>query len=57
MGINIANLPGYWSSIMPITLEQDFAEYALTQTVNGQTRLHLVGFVRDSNGQWKIEQF
>ena len=57
LGSEIANLPGYWSSAIPILLEQDVAEYAVTQTVNGQERLHLIGFIRDDNGQWLIEQF
>jgi hypothetical protein len=56
IGSEIRNLTGYWTSTIPIMLTNDYAEYALKQTVNGQTRLHIVGFSRDSNGQWVVEQ-
>ncbi|VAW74960.1 hypothetical protein MNBD_GAMMA15-813 [hydrothermal vent metagenome] len=56
LGNEIQNLTGYWTQAIPIVLKSDYAEYAVKQTVNGQTRLHIIGFSRDSNGQWVIEQ-
>lgn len=56
LGDDVKTLTSYWSKAVPLLLEKDYAEYAVTQTFNGQTRLHIIGFSRDSNGQWSIEQ-
>jgi len=56
LGNDIKNLTSFWSKAVPLIVEKDYAEYAVTQTANGKTRLHIIGFSRDSNGQWGIEQ-
>lgn len=56
LGDDIKTLTSYWSKAVPLIVEKDYAEYAVTQAVNGQTRLHIIGFSRDSNGLWNIEQ-
>jgi len=56
LGNGIRNMTRNWSQAIPLIVEKDYAEYAVRQTVNGQTRLHIIGFIRDSNGQWLIDQ-
>ncbi len=56
LGDGIRDLTANWSQAVPLIVEKDYAEYAVTQTINGQTRMHIIGFIRDSDGQWMIDQ-
>ncbi len=51
----ITTMTSFWSSATPISITDNFAEYAIRQTVDGQTRLHLIRFMRDDQGRWLIE--
>jgi hypothetical protein len=56
LGDGIRDLTSHWTQAAPLIVDKDYAEYAVTQTINGQTRMHIIGFMRDSDGQWRIDQ-
>jgi hypothetical protein len=55
LGDQIRELPTGWSELRLIDTYGAYAEYLLSQTFEGQERLHIVVFVRDPNGRWFIE--
>ncbi|MEE9494234.1 MAG: hypothetical protein V3W04_12730 [Gammaproteobacteria bacterium] len=55
LGDSIGVMTANWGTATPIIIEKDHAEYAITQTYQNKTRMHLIGFSRGENGQWLIE--
>jgi hypothetical protein len=43
-----------FSALQGITTKGDFAEYAMTRVLSGETRVFLIDFVRDVDGVWRL---
>ena len=44
-----------FSSLQVVDINPDYAEYAVNRPINGENRLFLIYFVKDNNGDWKLE--
>jgi len=53
------NLPAIlstFSSLQVVDINTDYAEYAINRTIDGENRLFLIYFVKDENGEWKLDE-
>ena len=56
LGASVTTLTSTWAQPREIATDTNFAQYAIMQTVNGSTQLHLMVFRKTSN-RWVLEQF
>jgi hypothetical protein len=57
LGDGIRRLPDGWTKPELLRLSADeLAEYLVTETIDGESQIHFVVFVRSSEGVWLIEQ-
>ena len=52
------NLPAIlstFSRLQIVDINADYAEYAINRTIDGVNRLFLIYFVKDDNGEWKLD--
>ena len=57
LGDGIRRLPDGWTKPELLRLSADeLAEYLVTETIDGESRIHFVVFVKSSEGVWLIEQ-
>ena len=52
------NLPAIlstFSGLQVVDINTDYAEYAINRTVDGINRIFLIYFVKDQNGNWKLD--
>ena len=52
---NMPQIVGEFSVLQPVTVGDTVASYAVNQTVNGVNRLFLVYFLRDADGDWRLD--
>ena len=56
MGDAVRRLPDAWSQPQLVRFYgDDLAEYVLTETVDGESRIHVVVFAKSPEGMWLIE--
>jgi len=56
LGANLSTVDDSWSDITPVTVQANYAQFTVTQTLNGQTYLYLVTFARNDDGTWSIAE-
>lgn len=52
------NLPAIlstFSDLQPVDINISYAEYAINRTIDGVDRVFLIYFVKNGNGEWKLE--
>lgn len=52
---NLSELSAHWSDFKAIRVGEDYAEYALLQTVHGQEELHVITLVKEG-GRWLLQE-
>ena len=57
LGDEVRELPNDWAELKMVQTYGQFATFAVSSTVKGDTSLHLVRFVREANGRWLIDSF
>ena len=52
---NMPTILSTFSSLQPVDINTDIAEHAINRTINGVNRVFLIYFVKDENGDWKLD--
>jgi len=53
--VDMPQIISEFSELHGSELTNDYGEYAINRTINGENRLFLIYFVNDGNGIWRIE--
>jgi hypothetical protein len=56
LGAAMKTITSTWADPILISSDDNYAEYAVRQTVDGQARMYLISFIRDAQGNWVIEE-
>ncbi len=52
---DLPSIMNSFSELQIVDINVEYAEYAVNRIINGENRLFLIYFVKDGNGEWKLE--